>query len=293
MSRILVTGSSGFIGGHLVERLLQDGHEVHCYDLTPPLLVDSEWERNGALQWLQGNITDEGEALIATRGMNTVYHLAQPADINAVKRDPIRVVNDCVLGTTLMLDAAQRHKVKRFIYASSTYVYSDHGHLYTTTKKCCEDLVKNWHTLYGLPYTILRFGTVYGPGSRSVVGIFVKKALAGEPLTIEGEGKQSRRFIHIDDIVEGCVKTMGEKAENHTYTLVGHDPVSVTRIGATIGGILDRELEINRLPAREDDYVEEIPNTFPVNLCDLDWEPKVSIEEGIRRYIEWEKNQRS
>ena len=294
MSKVLVTGASGFIGTHLVERLLQDGHQVCTFDLTPPQLADSEWERKGLLQWSQGDITDEGEALLATHGMDVVYHLAQPADINTVKNDPLRVIKDCVVGTALMLDAAQQHKVKRFIYASSTYVYSDHGHLYTTTKRCCEGLVKNWHTLYGLPYTILRFGTIYGPGSRSVVGIFIKKALAGEPLTIHGEGKQSRRFVYIDDIIEGCVKAMRPEAENGTYTLVGEEPASIVRIGATIGGILDRELDIDRQPAREDDYVEELPPNTQLELeCQqgLGWGPKVLIEEGIRRTVEWQREQ--
>jgi len=263
---------------------------VCTFDLTPPQLADSEWERKGLLQWSQGDITDEGEALLAARGMDVVYHLAQPADINTVKNDPLRVIKDCVVGTALMLDAAQQHKVKRFIYASSTYVYSDHGHLYTTTKRCCEGLVKNWHTLYGLPYTILRFGTIYGPGSRSVVGIFVKKALAGEPLTVEGRGEQTRRFVYIDDIIEGCVAAMNESARNQTYTLVGEEPVSIAKIAELCSAYGSHKIDY--LPAREDDYVEEIPESVAwPHTYGLGWAPYIRIGEGIRRTIEWAREQ--
>lgn len=289
--KILVTGSSGFIGSHLVDRLLQDGHTVYAHDLLP--LTNLEWKHKKLLQWSIGNITDKGEALRIAYNMDVIYHLAQPSDIDIVQDNPLKFISDCIMGTALMLDAAV--KVKRFIYASSTYVYGTQGHLYTTTKKCCESLIKDWHTLYGLPYTMLRLGTVYGgTGSRCVVDKFVETALANKgdtikPLTIHGSGEQARRFIHIDDIVEGMVKAMQPQSESKTYTLVDQ-PISILNLANLVRGIVFAETVITCalqfLPPREDDYIENLPKDIGDNWNELDWYPQIDIEEGIRKAVE-------
>lgn len=134
-----------------------------------------------------------------------VFHIAAFSNINKVVEKPLKVIDLNIMSTAKILEAARSSGVGRVIYASSYFVDSGRGHLYTTTKASSEMLCTDYYTLYKLPFTILRYGTAYGPRSRGedVISIFVKKALSDQPLTIHGDGNQSRNFIYIEDLAEG------------------------------------------------------------------------------------------
>ena len=294
--KVLVTGGCGFIGSTLVERLIGEGHDVCILDVAPS-------QRNDGVEVIQQSLADDGflgsvlrEEIHRIRP-EVVYHLAGFANIDKVKSDPVGTVRSNVLATANLLDACRQHldPLPRIIFTSSVYVYSEHGHLYTTTKKCAEDLIKDFHTLYGLPYTILRLGTVYGEHSREqdVVSIFVKQALAGKPITIHGDGRQRRRFLYIGDAVEALIKAMNPKlAEDKTLTIVGPRAVTVNELALIVKDKIGGS-EVQHLlnEQREDDIREEIISSLVEqnNIQVLGWTPCTEIEEGIQKMIKWYK----
>ncbi|MCK4347297.1 MAG: NAD-dependent epimerase/dehydratase family protein [Thermoplasmatales archaeon] len=281
---VLVTGGSGFIGSHVVDKLVGNNISVNVFDIRKPHREDVEF--------IEGSIVSFEELNAAMKDMKYVFHIAALSNINKVAENPLKAVDLNIMSTTKVLEAARNSDVERVIYASSYFVGSGKGHLYTTTKAASEMLCKDYHTLYGLPFTILRYGTAYGPRSRGedVISIFVKKALSKQPLSIHGNGNQSRNFIYVEDLAEGNVAALKDAAENKTYNLEGMRPITVKEVGETVKKLIgDVEIE----------YKEERPGDFEGKVVspekakkELGWEPKVDFEEGVRRYVEWYKEKR-
>jgi len=148
---------------------------------------------------------------------------------------------------------------------------------------------KSYNALYGLPYTILRYGTAYGPRSRNadVISIFVRRALKGENVTVYGSGNQTRHFIYVEDLAEGNVAALKEVAINQTYNLVGIRPVTVKEIAETVKKLV-ADVPTEYKEARLGDYSGAIASTDKAKK-ELGWQPQVDFEEGVRRYIEWYK----
>jgi UDP-glucose 4-epimerase len=161
--------------------------------------------------------------------------------------------------------------------------------LYTTAKAASEMICKDYYTLYGLPFTILRYGTAYGPRSRGedVIAIFVKRALSHQPLTIHGDGNQSRNFISVEDLAEGNVAALKDIAENKTYNLEGMRPITVKEVAETVKKLVG-DVEIEYKAGRPGDFEGKIVSAEKAKR-ELGWKPKVEFEEGVRRYIEWYK----
>ncbi len=279
--KILVTGGSGFIGSHIVDKLIETGHEVRVFDLDEPHRKD--------VDFLKGNIISKGDIARGLEDIEVVYHVAAFSNIDMVKDNPLTTIEHNILGTTYLLDECRRQGIKRFIFASSVYVYEKKGHLYTTSKLTSEMICKNYNALFGLPYTILRYGTTYGPRSRSadVVSIFVKRALERNSITIFGTGNQKRHFIYIEDLAEGNVAALKDIAVNQTYNLEGIRPITVKEIAETVKRLVG-DVAIEYKEARPGDYEGAVMPSEKAKR-ELDWEPKVDFEEGIRRYIEWYK----
>ncbi len=279
---ILITGGSGFIGSHVVDKLIEARHKVRILDLKKPHREDVEF--------LKGNITLKEDIQKGLTDMEIVYHIAAFSNIDLVKASPLTTIEHNILGTAYLLDECRRQGIRRFILASSVYVYNERGHLYTTSKLASEMICKNYNTLYSLPYTILRYGTAYGPRSRDadVISIFVKKALNGEKLIVHGSGEQKRNFIYVEDLAWGNLAALKEVAKNQTYVLAGTQAVTIRELATMVKMIFGNRINIECNSAREDDYSGEI---FDISKAreDLGWEPKVDFEEGIRRYIEWYK----
>src|SRR5438132_12155292 len=215
--RVLVTGGSGFIGSHVVDKLRLRGHEPVIYDLRP-----SPWHNQGPaypVDTVLGSIADREALERALHSCDAVAHLAAVADVNDVHAEPEDAERVNARGTVAVLEAARRAGVKRIVYASTIWVYSDcegeavdeetllpaPSHLYTSTKLAGELYCKAYQELYGIDYTILRFGIPYGPRAReaAVIPAFVGKALQGQALTIAGDGAQSRRFVYVEDLADG------------------------------------------------------------------------------------------
>ncbi len=218
--KVLVTGGSGFIGSHVVDQVMAAGHEARNFDLyVSPYLNGHPFEN--AL----GDLRSEDDVRAAVSGCDVIIHLAAMADVDQVAKDPTRTEQVNARGTHVLLEAARQEGISRFVYASTIWVYGDATgpeqidedtplplpkHFYTATKIAGEMYVRSYGELYGLEHTILRFGIPYGPRARptAVVPAFVAKALGGQPLTIAGDGTQSRRFVYVEDLAAGVVAAL-------------------------------------------------------------------------------------
>lgn len=276
---ILVTGGSGFIGSHVVDKLIENNLAVKVFDIRKPYREDVEF--------IKGSIESLEDLNAAMRDVEYAFHIAAFSNINKVVENPLKAVDLNIMSTAKLLEAARNSGVEQVIYASSYFVDSEKGHLYTTTKTASEMLCKDYYTLYGLPFTILRYGTAYGPRSRGedVISIFVKKALSHQPLTIYGSGNHSRNFIYVEDLAEGNIAALKEIAKNQTYNLEGMRSITVKEVAETVKKLLG-DVEIEYKEGRPGDFVGKIVSAEKAKR-ELGWEPKVDFEEGMRRYIKW------
>lgn len=298
--RVLVTGGSGFIGSHVVDKLRARGHEPVIYDLRP-----SPWHEAGSVDTVLGSITDREALERALHSCDAVAHLAAVADVNDVHAEPEDAERVNARGTVAVLEAARRAGVKRIVYASTIWVYSDcaeeavdeetllpaPSHLYTSTKLAGELYCKAYQELYGIDYTILRFGIPYGPRAReaAVVPAFVGKALRGEPLTLAGDGGQSRRFVYVEDLADGVALGLGEVATNRVYNLASEENVSIKQIAERIKELMG-DVEIVHTPARPGDFGGKVVCSRRAQR-ELGWTAATPFAEGVRLYVEWRREQ--
>ncbi|MFZ0386717.1 MAG: NAD-dependent epimerase/dehydratase family protein [Solirubrobacteraceae bacterium] len=298
--RVLVTGGSGFIGSHVVDKLTARGHEAVIYDLRP-----SPWHPPNAIETVIGSVTDREALERAMSGCDAVAHLAAMADVNDVHRDPEDAEQVNSRGTAAVLEAARRAGVKRVAYASTIWVYSDcapdvvdeetllapPSHLYTSTKLAGELYCKAYQELYGIDYTILRFGIPYGPRAReaAVIPAFVNKALAGDPLTLSGDGLQSRKFVYVEDLADGVASGLDDAAVNRVYNLASDESVTIKQIAETIQELMGG-VEIVYTPARPGDFGGKTVSSRRAE-AELGWTAATPFSVGVRKYIEWRHEQ--
>lgn len=296
MSRIAVTGGSGFIGSHVVDHLVDDGHDVVVLDVRPAHRPD--------VDALRVEILDLDSLVKATKGCDVVFHLAAVSNVNDAYDDPVGCVNVNVTGTANVWEAARRNGVGRAVFASTVWVYAGAqgekvdeespfflataGHVYSSTKMAAEMIVHNYFDLYGQPFTIFRYGIPYGPRMRDelVIPRFVRAGLDGEAIRIEGDGSQYRNYVYIEDLARAHVLALSEEAENEVFNLEGTEPVSIRRIAESVLELLDRRMAIEYVNARQGDYRGRTVSADKAKEV-LGWEPRVNFEDGLRRYIEW------
>jgi UDP-glucose 4-epimerase len=301
--RVLVTGGSGFIGSHVVDKLRARGHEPVIYDLRP-----SPWHPTSgpdAVETVLGSITDREGLESALVTCDAVAHLAAVADVNDVHAEPEDAERINARGTVTVLEACRRADVKRVVYASTIWVYSDTesdevneetllpppSHLYTSTKLAGELYCKSYQELYGIDYTILRFGIPYGPRAReaAVIPAFVNKAFKGEPLTLSGDGMQSRRFVYVEDLADGVALGLDEVARNRVYNLVSDENVTIKQIAELVQEIVGNT-EIVYMPARPGDLGTKIVSGERAR-AELGWTSATPFRDGVRNYVEWRREQ--
>lgn len=249
-----------------------------------------------------GDLLDVEAVRRAMRGCDAVIHLAAVADVNDVVADPARaeLVND--RGTGLLLEAARAEAIPRIVYASTVWVYGSASdsqpldedarlplpaHLYTATKLAGEMYCRSYGELWGVGHTILRFGIPYGPRARktTVVAAFVERALAGEPLTITGDGSQSRRFVYVEDLAEGVVAALAPAAEGRIFNLVGAKRITVREVADAVRDLV-ADVPIVHVPDRPADlHSADVSGARAAER--LGWRATTPFAEGLRRYVDW------
>jgi UDP-glucose 4-epimerase len=290
--RVLVTGGSGFIGSHVVDAALRAGHEVRIFDL-----VDSPYRSD--VDVVLGDLGDVDALGEAANGCDAVLHFAAVSDVNKVVEDPLHAATVNVQGTANVLEAAKEESVQRVVYASTIWVYGGTNvplvdedtplatpeHYYTETKRAGEDLCR----ASGIEHTILRLGIPYGPRARpaTVLAAFVARAEAGSALTIAGDGRQSRRFVYVEDLAEGVVAALSPVAADRTFNLVGGESVTIRELADSVRELV-ADVPIVHVPGREGD-LESVEVSGERAARELGWEPCTPFAEGARRYVEWKR----
>jgi len=294
--RALVTGGAGFIGSHLVERLLEEGHDVTVIDnLSTGRLINLESVRaDPALTFHELDVSDFNRIKDIFDGIDWVFHLAALADIVPSIQAPLEYHRANVDGTVSVLEAARLASVKRFVYAASSSCYGLAEELptketapiepmypYALTKNLGEQYVLHWHKMYQLPCLALRLFNVFGPRSRTsgtygaVFGVFLAQKLAGKPFTVVGNGDQTRDFTFVTDVTAAFVRAAESNLAGEAYNVGSGSTYSVNRLVSLLGG------DVVHLPKRPGEPDCTFADTAKI-LKALEWRPEVDFEDGVK-----------
>lgn len=300
--RILVTGGAGFVGSHLIDRLMEDGHEVLCLDnfYTGTKRNILKWLGHPNFEMIRHDITEPIRLEV-----NQIYHLACPASPVHYQFNPVKTVKTSVMGTLNMLGLAKRVKA-RFLLASTSEVYGDpdihpqtedyRGNVnpigiracYDEGKRIAETLSFDYHRQNGVDIRVARIFNTYGPrmleNDGRVVSNFVVQALQGIPLTVYGDGSQTRSFCYVSDLVEGLMRLM-----NGEYTgpvnLGNPDEYTILELAQKIQHMVNPDAEIIFKPLPQDDPKQRQPDITRAKTW-LGWHPTVPLQEGLKLTIE-------
>jgi UDP-glucose 4-epimerase len=218
-----VIGGAGFLGSHVADKLTDAGYAVRIYDR-----VESKWRRPEQ-RMILGDVMNLESLCAAIEGCDVVYNFAALADLNDALDKPIKTVEVNVLGTVNALEASRIAGVKRFLYASTVYVYSREGGFYRCSKQAAEHYVEEYQRTYGLDFTILRYGSLYGPRADATNGLYiiVREALERSEISYAGNPESIREYIHVADAAHASVVMLGEEYRNESLILTGHQPMRV------------------------------------------------------------------
>jgi len=246
MKKAVVVGGSGFIGSHVADHLTDAGYQVVIYDNTK-----SQWLRSEQ-DMVLGDVQDIDGLHQAISGAGVVYNFAALADLNQALEQPIKTININILGNLNVMEACRAHGVRRFIYASTVYVHSREGGFYRCSKQASEAYVEEYQEIYGLDYTILRYGSLYGPRADETNGLYrvVKTALENGIVRYEGNVDAMREYIHVDDAARASVDAIKEEFKNESVVLTGQEPMKVI-------DMLKMLSEILGIPAESVEFVED------------------------------------
>jgi UDP-glucose 4-epimerase len=239
--KAIVFGGSGFIGSHVADRLTETGHAVTIFDLKQSPYLRAEQEI------IIGNTLDQKAVLAAMRGRDYVYNYAGLADLDAAATKPLKTIEQNIMGTAVLLEGALKSRAKRFIQASTIYVYSNTGGFYRCSKQAIELYIEEYNRKFGLEYTILRYGTVYGPRADGTNSIYryLKQALDEGRIDCGGTGDETREYIHVRDAARLSVDILADKYRNTQVTITGHHPMRLRDMLYTIREILSSEIQIS------------------------------------------------
>jgi UDP-glucose 4-epimerase len=244
----------------------------------------------------------------ALADLDVIFHLAGMSNVDFAFKDPVRTVRLNVDGTANILEAARLHRLRRVVLASTVWVYGSvfdtseaaqplteaapvalakAGHVYTSTKIAAELLLHSYADLYDVPFTILRYGVPYGPGMRdeTVFARFVQKAVAGDPLTVAGDGKQFRNYVFVSDLADAHARVLDDAAENEVIALEGNERVTVLDIAEAVQAHFPGT-RIEHVAGRPGDFKGiDISNAHAEQL--IGWRPTTPFHDGMRQYIDW------
>jgi UDP-glucose 4-epimerase len=262
MKRVCVIGGAGFLGSHVADALSAAGHHVRIYDRKA-----SAWLHDSQ-EMIIGNLMDVASLEAAVKGSDIVYNFAALADLSQALEKPIETVQINVLGNAHVLEACRLHGVQRFVYASTVYVYSREGGFYRCSKQAAEHYVEEYQRVFGLDFTILRYGSLYGPRADSSNGLYriVKNALDNGVIRYQGSPDTLREYIHVEDAARASVTALGEDFLNQSVILTGQEPMRVLDLLEMLAEILGLSSAIEFVPGEHLGHYVRTPYAYQPKL---------------------------
>lgn len=301
--RVLVTGGAGFIGSNLVKTLVANGCKVTVLDN-----LSSGYRTNLApfpeVRFIEGDIRDPDAVDQATQGAGVIFHLAASVGNKRSIDDPISDAEINVLGTLRILEAARKHKVRKVVASSSAGIFGELKTLpiredhpiepdtpYGSTKLCGEKLCLAYSKLYALEAICLRYFNVYGPNQRfdaygNVIPIFAFQMLRGEPLTIFGDGEQTRDFVNVADVVQANLKAAATRNVSGAFNIGSSSRITINRLVTLLSATSGIEPQVVYGPPRPGDVRDSLADISAAKTA-IGFEPAVSIADGLLQYMNW------
>ncbi len=294
----IVTGGAGFIGSNLVDRLAKEGHQVTVIDnFISGNKENLSHQSKRIVKIINLDIVQDKKLNKYFYNVDYVFHLAGLAEIIPSIKNPKNYFINNVLGTLNVLEACKNKKIKKFVYAASSSCYGnpkkfptsedekvDTKNPYAMTKFLGEELVMKYATIFGMPNVSFRFFNVYGPRLNTsgqygaVFSNFLKQKKNKKPLTIVGNGNQTRDFIYVEDLIDAFLQILKNKKVNEIYNLGSGKETSINKIAQIFGG---KKIFV---PKRPGEPKRSLANISKIRK-DINWTPKISIEEGIKRFL--------
>ena len=295
--KIIVTGGSGFIGSHVVDVLIEGGHEVLIYDLISPVYGQK-------CGYAQGDVNDYKKLINSSSGFDAIYHMAAEANVNIFYEKPVISNYNTSNSTISVLECAKENNIGRVLLSSTEWIYGsvesndnmqiteetnyaqNPDHLYTSSKIAAELFCKNYSNLYGVSYTIMRYGIPFGEHARveTVTPIFINKILTGGEITIHGNGSQTRQFIYVRDLAEGNAACLKPEGKNQVFNINGREVITILDIVRILEEIIGKKAKVKFIENRKGNYKGRFISSEKAERL-LGWKPKFTYREAMEKYV--------
>ncbi len=265
MHDIVVFGGSGFLGSHVADELSERGHKVTIFDLKPSKYLRPEQKM------IIGDILNRSDVRAAVSNASIVYHFAAIADIQEARDNPVDTAEFNIMGTMYILEACREYNIKRFVYSSTIYVYSDHGSFYRSSKQACELFIENYNKEYGLNFSILRYGSLYGTRANdfNFIRNSIRQALLEGKIVRKGDGEEIRDYVNILDAAKASANALEDEYKNSYLMITGPQSMKVKELLSMIREILNEQVEIEYSNESFEGHYKITPYSF---------KPKVALK---------------
>lgn len=285
--KIIVLGGSGFLGNQVSLELLNNGYDVWIYDKIKKDNVDER------LHYIKGDILDKKKLNSSIRGKEYVFNFAGLSSLDSGLSRPLDTINQNILGNFYVLDSCKINKVKKFVYASTIYVNSNRGGFYRCSKQSAELYIKEFSRKYKIDFTILRYGSLYGPQADSNNSLYniISKAIQKKKIVYEGSSKAVREYIHIYDAAKATVKTLDKFYKNKTVLITGKESLKVSNVLEMVAEILNYKNKIYFKNLKDNNHYDKSPYSYEPDY-NLKYSPNhfIDLGQGIFQIINKIKN---
>lgn len=258
MMKVVVFGGSGFLGSHVADALSERRYQVTIFDLK-----SSPYLKKGQ-NMVVGDILDSRAVKNVVEGANIVYNFAGITDIDEAKINPAETIRQNVLGNCVILEACRMSKIRRFLFASSIYVYSNSGSFYRTSKQACEQIIEDYQKAYGINFTIMRYGSLYGPRADKKNWVYgmLKQAITEKKIIRGGDGEEIREYIHVYDASRISIDLLEQQYNNQFVIISGNQTIKIKDLLTMVKEMMNNNIEIEYLPADYEEHYEVSPYSF-------------------------------
>ncbi len=262
MPKVLVTGASGFVGSHIADELTANNYDVILFDKR-----ESIYKKTNQC-FIQGDLLDIESLNEILKGVDYIYHYGGVADIDTANKIPAATLQTNIIGTVNLIEAALKNKIKRFMFASTVYVHSEMGGFYAVSKKACENIIENYGKTYGLNYTILRYGSLYGTRTNERNGCYriIKGILENDVFKYNGTGEELREYINILDAAKISVQCLDDKFSGECLILTGSEKLRIKDLIEMVKEITQKNTKV--------EYTQKV-NALHYNITPYNYVPKL------------------